>query len=242
MIEARAIMQCLSEIDELLSAGLAQEGSSAAKAPDMMFVDSNYFTDAVIQWTTQISDGLGVNERRWMPIVGRGLSAFEQRKFIQPTKTGAEVRKIGDGWYLSYERARGAWRVTVDADKGKLAVQDSLRVDAGLAGSMTLPMAPQREHAKVSQHLASEVRQIVNDPLKGPVEKWLKSGGNHLLDCAAYAYTAAKYMGWKPLDAPNGEPMEAINQPAREIKQIEPKQPKQSKPKAESWFSKQVIQ
>jgi len=56
-------------------------------------------------------------------------------------------------------------------------------------------------------------------------------------------------MGWKPLDAPSGEDQSTIahnrpliNQPVRESKQIEPKQSKQSKPKTESWFSKQVIQ
>lgn len=194
-LEGQAIAQCLYEIDELLfGVGLAQEGNASTRRPDVAFVDSNYFTDAVVGWCNAIGQGQAPLERKWVPIIGRGQTAFDGRRFIQPTKLGNEVRKIGKGWYLSYERGRQAWRVTVDSDQSKIQIQDMLRVEQGNPGSLTLPMAPQREHGKVSQHLAAEVRVTVDGK-----ETWKKSGQNHLLDCAAYSLAAAKYLGFEPI-------------------------------------------
>jgi len=189
--EAQAIAACLTEIADLLDAGFVQEGTGARVRPDISLVDSNYFPNTVIAWAKQRTDEAGPDEARWLPVLGNGQSRFGGRAFTQPTKLGNVVRRIGDGWYLSYEPGRNAWRVVVDADRGKLDVQDALRVDPSRPGALVLPFAQPKEHSRVSAHLASEVFTE-----KDGKRVWNQSGQNHLLDCAAYAYNGLKFLGW----------------------------------------------
>ena len=58
-------------------------------------------------------------------------------------------------------------------------------------------MGTQSDLKTVSHHLASETYRRWKDKDGKIKEEWAKSGANHWLDCAGYAWVAGKILGWK---------------------------------------------
>lgn len=220
-LEHVAIRNALNEMHDRFELGFPVRGSGIIKKPDIVFIDSNYMTDAVFEFARGLHDKpVMPMKSRYYPVLGRGQTQREKYQYKGPTKTGAEVRKIGHGWHLAHERARRAWRVVVDADAAKLLVQDGLRVTYPNPGAITLFEATAREHSRVSRHLASEVRTTTLDPVKGIVTVWKKTGANHLLDCAGYAYMGGKFLGWTPRAAEK-QPPSKEEQPTKKSSWLE---------------------
>lgn len=192
--EKNAIKNALRELFDLIDTGWPMLGSSAARSSDLTFADSGYFPDAVFEVVREY------DKKRYLPILGRGKSQMESRRYDQPSKPNTIVRRIGHGWHLEFDRGRRGYRVVLNADDAKLSIQSCLRVALGKPGSLTLPMAPEKDHITVARHLASEVFKRWIEPGVGIKEEWKKTGANHLLDCAAYAFMALRYLGWSVPD------------------------------------------
>lgn len=193
--EKGAIKNALRELFDMILAGWPMIGSATLRSHDMTLVDGGYFPDAVSEVCAEYGKGM---KSPFRMIDGIGRSEMASRVYNNPRKTSTMTRKISKPpglWHLDYRNA--TWVLILNADRAKLGVQNCLRVEAGLPGSLTLPLAPQREHTTVARHLTSEVFRRWIEPGKGLREEWIKSGQNHLLDCAAYAWIGGSYLGWK---------------------------------------------
>jgi len=189
--ERVAIVDCLIEMTQFFE--------SFTRKPDAVWIDSGYMPDAVFEACRRTGSGM---RNRYKPIIGRGKTTRDKRKYSKPSRIGNEVRRAGNGWHLSYVPTRKGWQATVDVDTQKFNVQRALRNIEGQAGALTLFDAPPHEHKQVSAHLASEFFKRWQEPDGSWKEEWFQTGHNHLLDCAAYAMGAGDFLGWSiPADA-----------------------------------------
>ena len=192
-----AIYEALAKIGEILDRGWAAIGENAGGAivtPDLVLIDEGYLPEVAYAYCA--SRGSGPNNI-YQPCDGVGKSQFSNRKYLRPTSTNERIRKIEEGWHREYVRSRKGWKLTLDADAAKIGLQKCLRVERGNPGALTIAKSDNSsQQRKLARHLASEVRIQVLDPVKGLVEEWRKVGANHWLDCAAYAYTAQRVLGW----------------------------------------------
>ena len=205
--EFLAIKSALLRLFEMIDQGWPMYGQTEARPGDVVMVDRGYFPDAVISACKEANAGLG-QARRFYPILGRGKTQLDSRKYESPKRTTAIVRKIdkGGAWHLEYDRSKASWQIVLNADQSKLDIQSCLRVPKGHVGALTLPSGPERDKITVSRHLASEVfrRWIEDGQVK---EEWIKRGQNHLLDAAGYAWVGLKYLGWRlPENQADNEP------------------------------------
>lgn len=208
-LEHTAILECLRELREMFDRGWITEGKGDLLIPQAVWIDSGYYPSSVFEFAREA--GRGANAR-FMPLIGRGKSQRDARQYTKPSRSGAEVRRIGDGWHQSYVRSRAAWQVTVDADWAKMTVQDMLRVQSGNPGSLTLASGPSDDHRRVARHLRAEITREIHDPDKGIVTEWIKTGQNHLLDCAAYALAAGTFLGYR-MPSERAHPVEGDEDP-----------------------------
>ena len=193
--EKSAIKNAIREMFDLIDNPWPMVASATMKTADLVHIDGGYFPDAVIEVCNEY--GRGLNSRFRM-IDGVGKSEMASRVYSNPKRTNKTIRKISKPagkWHVEFRN--GGWVTILNADQSKIGVQNCLRVEPGEPGSLTLPAAPQREHRLVARHLSSEVFRRWVEPGKGVREEWVKSGQNHLLDCAGYAWIGGDCLGWK---------------------------------------------
>lgn len=194
-VKTVAIQNTLLRMFDRFDAGFTLMGSGILRSPDVGFVDASFFPEAVFE-ACRIYGNQSGNFLRYLPIIGRGKSLAESRRYAAPSKTGPIIREIGKGWHKEFIRARGMAQIVIDVDKSKLDFQASWRITTGQPGSATLYDAHPREHRRVTAHFAAEVfrRYLVDGEIR---EEWKKKGQNHWLDCGGYARTALEFAGWE---------------------------------------------
>jgi len=205
-----AIKSALHQIFDIIEGGFAMPGGQM-KAGDLTLVDTRYQTKHVFDAVKQRGTGV---KGPYLGIQGVGKSQLDSRRYVAPKKRAGVVRSLGDRYHVEYAQEHRARKVVIDVDDSKLAIQQCLRVTPGLPGSLTLAFAPQRDHQRVSNHLASEFYKVWKDKNGEVKEEFRQFGGNHLLDCAGYAWVGGKILKWKVPD-----------------KKTEPEPEKPSKPK-----------
>lgn len=195
-----ALERILDDLDEGLSCG------GQIRQPDLILVDANWFQDVTFDVCST---------RGGLPVIGRGKSQFKSREYTPLSKAGGDVKLVSSGWDLMYFRARQYWKLTLDADRSKLAVQAALRVDVGKPGCLALPREiDQRNLSKLCGHLAGEIKTYERNEQGRTVEVWKTTRGRHdLLDCAGYAWVGGEYLGWTP-DNPVIQEQAETSQPA----------------------------
>ena len=84
-----------------------------------------------------------------------------------------------------------------------------MRGDRKGAGKITYHRPDKvNEHDILGNHLTNEQFKKTWEPDKGEKEEWVKSGQNHLLDCAAMASAAGASVGVKPAEVEREAPPE----------------------------------
>ena len=217
--EGSAIRTCLHQIFDLMELGFAKPGGRLLK-PHLTFVDTRYATKDVFEVIKERGTGI---KGPYLGIQGVGRSQLDSRRYAAPRKRTNTIRKLGDRFHVEYASEHRQQKVIIDVDDSKLAVQKCLRVTPGLPGSLTLPSASQQDHTTVSHHLASEFYRRWKEKDGTVKEDFKRFGANHLLDCAGYAWVAAKLLGWK-IPAPD--------------KKVAPKLKKRSRSKKPSWLKR----
>lgn len=192
----KAVLATLRELFDLLDTGFILEGSGESVVSKYTFVDSGYQPDPVFVACRERGFAAGV-----IPIIGRGKSSREGRRYSHPSRAGSTVKKIGDGWHLSHVPSRRYYQLTLDADDAKLAYQSGLCAELGAPGALTIYKDAPQNHITLSKHVSAEVlTQVLRDG--EIVEEWRKTGQNHLLDCGGYAWIAGRYGGFTIESAP----------------------------------------
>ena len=188
-----AVKRALSELHERFEAGWAIQGESKPRTPDMVWIDSNYQTDAVCSWVRSL--GTHSPKARYMPIKGRGSGQMQQQ-YVSPGKASGRIIKIGEQWHLLKVPKHRTYEVLVNADYWKEQVHFSLALEKQNAGALDFFLASERELQVVARHLTNEKKVVEFQPGKGQVVKWLRTGQQHWLDSAAYAMAAGRACGW----------------------------------------------
>lgn len=157
------------------------------------WVDKNYCPEAVERFAREVKEKTGL--RRWLiPATGVGESKFKSRKYIAPRRTGNQIRQLDPfgTWHLLWVRRAQVYSIEWDSDSGKSRVIKSLVIPVSSNGATTLFVAPQKSHKKLVQHVSNERLEWKDDPIRGRIQFWRRTGANHLLDCLAMADTAIR--------------------------------------------------
>lgn len=208
----RALLNTLRQLRDLCEAGWGRRGDGDTHSPDLVLVDSGFWTDTVYAFCRE-SDGFAPCKGYGTGQQG-GLGRSVNSRYTRPKQKTKTVRRIGPNYHVARIRNQRVQLVELDADHWKAFVQDCLRVPSGdgtpgsgAPGAITLFNAPPREHVKIAQHVAAERQVTEFVPGKGPVVKLERIGRkqNHYLDCLAYASVAGHLCGARLTDE-GGEP------------------------------------
>lgn len=190
-----AIKSCIVDLVSQLSAGALRDGDDSRIPLHACYVDSGHQPDAIFDAVKSIQIDVIV-----LPVLGRGETQLEKRKYSHPSKTGNVIRSIDKAgrWYLSRVKRARLDQLTLDADSMKLLVHSGLVLPLSTSGSISLFAGPSTVHRRFSRHLISEQQITETLPGKPPTRRWIRSGANHWLDALVYACTAAIRTGWLP--------------------------------------------
>lgn len=185
-----------------LEVGAAVDNPKQAAAGRMLcraiYCDSGFMPDVVFDAAKAINGRL-VRELV-LPILGRGETQINRRRYAVPTRTGNQIRKIDpDGrWHLSRVRRAKINQLTLDADAFKRLADGGFRTTPGEPGAITLFSGPGTVHRTFIRHQINE--QFVTEELPGqpPKSRWIPTGANHYKDALSYAVCAAMRLGWAP--------------------------------------------
>ena len=183
-----AIYQALLNLHEMIEAGWAWQGhGDELLRPQMVFIDAGYKPDGVFRFIKKIQGRK--RSGRYLAVVGRG-SAQMQKIYTAPKKRGGGVAELGAGWHVALSKSRRVWEGFIDSDFWKDRVHHLFRTPDDSGDRMTLFTGTQNEHRRLARHLTNEERQVVFEPGKGEVRKFVRRGQQHYLDAAAYAEAA----------------------------------------------------
>lgn len=193
-----AIRMAIVDLVEAIAPGYVGDGDRGRIPISSVYCDSGHEPDAVFDAVKELKKK-SINFVV-LPVIGRGETQLDKRRFYAPTKTGNIVRKIDPmgRWYLSKVKRANVDQLTLDADAMKVLVSSSLLIPPDASGSLSLFSGPQSIHRTLSKHLVSERLIIEELPGQAPKRKWVRRGSNHYLDAMAYAFTALLRLGWMP--------------------------------------------
>lgn len=200
-----AVLTSLREFRDTVMAGWPMQGTSKPRIPDQVWIDAGHMPTAIHQFCKEsgtFPDG------KWLATLGRGSSQMHKMRYTAPKRTGNEIRRIGEKWFIAKSQEHHSFTCTLDADYWKLALQSGLRIpildEEGKpnAGAISLfdpgsdKMVAKR-HTTLARHFASEqiIQRMVEG--KGLVIEWQQHGANHWLDAAAEALSAGNYLGFQ---------------------------------------------
>ena len=184
---------------EFASAGMMFHGSRGeAMVPTSVMVDANYKTKGVFAAWASITKR--ARSHPLLPVFGRGSSQMI-KAYSHPKRRGSGVMMIGDEWHLSRYRNEDGVRgfcgfINVDHWKDQFHHHISVPIES--VGSLTLYAAPARDHLKITQHWAGEVRTEEFKPGRGKKVVWdRKIRQQHWFDASIYARVGLSRIGWK---------------------------------------------
>lgn len=190
--------------DEVVARGWPIEGTQNVRHPDLVWIDAGHLPQIVHQVCTESGTYPG---GKWFATRGLGATTLEKQAFHAPKRTTNEIRKIGDGWFISRQQQYRSWVVSVNSDAWILWFQNCLRLplvdDKGqpTPGAVTLfdpgpSRALAKTHNDLCRHFANEQLQTEMVEGRGLVQTWVRHGRHDHLDCAKLAAAAGNYLGY----------------------------------------------
>lgn len=225
------IVQSLHEYFDALEEGFPTEGRDGLWMPDVVWVDGGYMPNEVAQC---IRDRGGIRQKRYWLVRGRG-SSTNNGSYRHPPALRGRVVMIGNQWYGEVNYDRKLIEITFNADFWKHRTADALKLDAGRKGAMTLfqPDSP-RDIATITKHWSNEQFRRVWEPGKGPVDKWVVTGDQHLNDATVMAMGAADMAGINVTKIVEQASVEAVQA-------AEPEQPRAIKQQPASNWCEEML-
>lgn len=187
----RATLAALRELRDQLLAGWPQT-TGGPRLPDCVWIDAGWAeqSEAVYAFCRESQGDV------FRPLLGRAANQQYRRRYDRPTKTGSIIRRIGEGYHITWRRSNRILLVEVDVDHWKSWIHERLASDAGASGALTLFEAPAREHTAFVKHLTAERQVQEFDPKRGLYTRWeMTRRSNHWLDAVTYAAAAGHFAG-----------------------------------------------
>lgn len=166
--------------------------------PGSAWIDAGYMTPVVYTFCRD-------SDNRYLPAIGRGAAQQHRQWYNRPTRTGALVKQLGEGFHINLLLAERLHLVEVDADHWKTWVHQRLSTPPGKAGAMTLFQAAPQEHLALAKHLTAETKTEEFVAGRGVVVKWERlRRQNHWFDalynaCAAGHLCGVRLVGERPV-------------------------------------------
>jgi hypothetical protein len=155
--------------------------------PQQAWIDAGYMTPVVYGFCRESGD-------KFRPAIGRGAAQQHRQWYNRPTRTGALVKHVGEGFHINHLRPERLHIVEVDADHWKTWVHQRLGAPMEVPGAMSLFRAAPQEHLALAKHLTAETKTEEFVAGKGVVVKWQRlRRQNHWFD-ALYNACAAGYL------------------------------------------------
>lgn len=187
--------------EEYVQPGFVVEGADKRRVLDGFWVDGQYRTEIVAGFMRgneghkkdspyRLTHGAGASSRK-------GFRAA--RQYTHPRRRTRTMLDYGEQWYEEINYARKIRETTFNADHWKLRAHDMLRRPIGSPGSIVFYQAADpKELIQLTNHLANEQLVAKFEEGKGKVDKWNRTGDQHLLDALAMALAAADWCGYEP--------------------------------------------
>jgi hypothetical protein len=194
-------MICLREFKDTVAQGWPMGAADGQHmVPHQVWIDAGYMAPVVYTFCREAGE-------RFRPAIGRGAAQQHRQWYNRPTRTGAIVKHIGEGFHLNWLPADGVHLAEVDADYWKSWVHQRLATPVDSAGAMTLFQAAPEEHLALAKHLTAEKKTEQFVAGKGVVTKWERlRRQNHWFDAIYTACTAGSYCGARVVEAVSRTP------------------------------------
>jgi hypothetical protein len=206
MKEEVALLATLRDFRDVVLAGWEVQGSGVKRSPDMNWIDAGHLPGTVHQFCVESGT---YPSGKWMATIGRGSSTMEKQVFGSPKRLNNEIRKIGDGWFVSRQQQHQSWVATVNSDAWIIWFQNGLKLptkdSSGNAvvtpGAITLydpgnDRDLQSEYKKLTMQFANEYLETEMIEGRGMVQNWKHKGRHDHLDCGKLAAAAGNYLGF----------------------------------------------
>jgi len=193
----QAIFSGLIDIMKNLLVGYTKDKASERMPIRSCYIDSGHLPEVVFAACKTINEHYAIDV--FLPILGRGETQLERRRYNAPGKTSAIVRKIDpDGrWHESFVRRAKCRQLTLDADAYKRMSENGFRLPHDAPGAITLFSGTGNVHRVFSKHQINE--QWLPELVDGiTTHKWIQTGANHYKDVLAYLCCAANRHGFIP--------------------------------------------
>jgi phage terminase large subunit GpA-like protein len=194
MAVERAILLALRSMRERCEDGWVTPAGKQ-RPPDQVWIDAGWMPDAVYDFCRES------NRDFYRPIIGRGIAQDRKRWYSKPKRTGATVKKVGNGWHVAYVPATKMHLVEINADIWKSRIHQMLLLSPETKGSLTLYRATENEHVSFVKHMMAEHEVDEFIAGRGVVKRWEKQhSNNHWFDAQYIAAAAASFCGFGLFD------------------------------------------
>jgi phage terminase large subunit GpA-like protein len=205
MMPDKALMLALRNFrDEVVLPGW-QASDGDAMLPGVVFLDAGWYPQVVYEFCRESGN-------RFRPAIGYGLSQNNRRyrTYRKPSKTGTEVKLIGEEYHVVWSPKERLFRIDFNADYWKTQLFAGLRTPPADKdgnpndGAVQFFYSPNaNEHLSVAKQFTAEHPQEVFTPGVGTELKWIKDKKkNHHLDNASNNLVAAHLLGARLLNKP----------------------------------------
>jgi phage terminase large subunit GpA-like protein len=194
----QGLLVALREFKSLVQEGWPRGSTDGERVlPQQVWVDAGYMAPVVYAFCREAGE-------RFRPAIGRGAAQQRKQWYNRPTKTGAIVKQIGEGYHVNRLPAEKLLLCEIDADYWKTWIHQRLSTPLGSAGAMTLFQASPQEHLALAKHLTAEVKTEEFVAGKGVVVTWERlRRQNHWFDALYNASAAGHYCGVRLVAEPS---------------------------------------
>ena len=183
----RSIPLMLAAVRDKAEDGWPIQGEPGSFVPDVIGFDSGYEQDVVFACVREFGS-------RYRSVRGQGFAQGhhgEDTKYHEPKKTNANIRAVGEGFYVEWLPEKLVEQNYLSADHFKTKLHESIIIPHDQPGAFTMFDASEADHQSFSNHLTAEQFKEVTEFRDGEwiVRKvWRKvKTANHWLDSTSYA-------------------------------------------------------
>lgn len=183
----RSIPLMLAALRDKVEDGWPIQGEPGMFVPDVVGFDSGYEQDVVFACVREFGS-------RYRSVRGQGFAQGqkgEDTSYHEPKKTNANLRAVGEGFYVEWLPEKMVEQNYLSADYFKTKLHESIIIPHDQPGAFTMFSASEADHHSFSNHLTAEQMKELTEFRDGQwiVRRvWRKvKTANHWLDSTSYS-------------------------------------------------------